>query len=1038
MNSKSKRVLCGVGAIVAAVAIAIGGTYAYTAFDHRNNPFRNAPNYQGRLVEDYEEKEWEIGGKIKKEVSVKNMGGTAQFPGKNWGDIYVRVKLKEHMDITPAGYVYYPVDATEKTRFMTDKEGSFVRFAATGSNHTLTGTQLNIIRSDSTAWNNVISDSAKRTTFTGALGPSDFVRIRGYYDTQDWWYIVTKANDLNGQYGSFVVADKGLDVTRMQSITGSTRAAGIDYGSGQNIRRADRYDNSECAYMLHFWDAADPALCALDTHKYAQWELGPYIMFDGWDGLPVDAWILNPLSGWATWGNALKPGESTDLLLKSVQPIMMPDGELFYVIHADMQCTDLNDMLTGDWKGDPWDIKYTFRPGGGSMPKIATIVTRYGSGWIQRGTEYLIDLRNQLLLVRDWGPLWDSDYPYTEDFTYVRTLDLDKIETFLEATEKHGFADWEPWYEWSDPDYPHAEPPTDLPVWGVETTFADWATKSSGGYCAYPDTWDAMRMAFYELTGVENVWKFAARPVGVPFSMGPSQSHPAHSAPISQWMTGVVSTKAELDAFVQASKDIFVEPDPGYKGWAPLFAAYDEAYFEDNALVFLEFSAGPTASYTIDSLTRVGDSLQLNLVWTTPEGPPVSGLQFYWLSLEVKKSDIAGVTAVKTTSTIEYIVFYHTAVQVNTHARAKQETSADQALVVTSKAQLEQFVDAYGDVNNILTPKLAGYDDAFFSIHSLVLITRTEPSGSISHRITDVVRNNDTMTVSIQRNMPYGEMTWDMAYWVFALEVEKDSVAGINAVKTAYTTRMKPDPAAEILTIRIAHHDHGHTIDSYLVNLRHKSFSGWPMQGNSFHHGLGVSEIEAFRVAAQQHGFAGWEESYVDENIADGHQWSIEIEWADYTQKRITGSNAYPATWEAMAWALESLTGIDVLNANVGLLQKHGLTMQVNAWLDYMPTAPPTAGPRPHFVVTIESSTGAAVPDVSVWAEIKRITSTTPIYRASLSADETGLASYKTFRVQDASQLGMVLGETLGVYITVTIGGEVRTLRFYPLVFRTD
>jgi len=364
MNQKTKRILSGVGAVIVALALLIGGTYAYTAYDHRSNPFRNDPNYQGRLVEDYEEKDWEKDVKIKKEISVKNMGGTEQFPGKNWGDIFVRVKLKEHMDITPIDYVYYPEnDQVNKVRFMTDKEGNFVRFTASGTNGTITTAQLTTVRS-SPVWNNVIANAADRTAFTNSLVPANFIRLCGYYDSQDYWYVVTKAGDPNGQYGSFVVVDKTLDVTRMQSITGSDRATGIDYGSGLHIQDPSEHDNEECLYPTHYWDEDEPEICELKSHDYVSWELGPsIILIDDWDGQAADAWILNPVTGWATWGNALQPGESTDLLLKSVTPIRFPDGDMLYVIHADMQCTDRMDMLREDfWKDDdgnddPWDIE---------------------------------------------------------------------------------------------------------------------------------------------------------------------------------------------------------------------------------------------------------------------------------------------------------------------------------------------------------------------------------------------------------------------------------------------------------------------------------------------------------------------------------------------------------------------------------------------------------------------------------------------------------------------------------------------------------
>ena len=196
MTTSTKRILCAAGAAVVALALAIGGTFAYTAYEHKSNPMRNNPNYQGRLVEDFDpDPDWEVDHAIKKEVSVKNMGGTDQYPGANWGDIYVRVKLKEHMDLTPIQYIYYPAsDPAFNTRFMVDKDGDFVRFEVGAG----TAPDMAAIRGDA-IWSNVITDPAKRAAFIAGLQASDFIKLKGYYDDQEYWYLVTKENDPNGQ-----------------------------------------------------------------------------------------------------------------------------------------------------------------------------------------------------------------------------------------------------------------------------------------------------------------------------------------------------------------------------------------------------------------------------------------------------------------------------------------------------------------------------------------------------------------------------------------------------------------------------------------------------------------------------------------------------------------------------------------------------------------------------------------------------------------------------------------------------------------------
>jgi len=759
MTVRTKRVLGGIGAAVVVLALLIGGTFAYIAYDHRANPFRNAPDYQGRLVEDFEEKDWEINRKIKKEISVKNMGGTAQFPGKNWGDIFARVKLKEHMDITPVDYVYYPDSSMTKTRFMTDKQGRFVKFAATGT----IDSQLASIKSNS-IWNQVIADNQLRTAFLNGLTAASFIRLRGYYDTQEYWYVITKAGDPNGQYGSFVVIDRALDVTKMQSITGSDRATGIDYGAGHN--------NGECEYPVHFWDEDEPETCTLNSHGYVSWQLGDsVVMLDDWDGALVDKWILDPVSGWATWGNALKPGQSTGLLLKSITPIKMPDGEMYYIIHADLECTSLNNM------GGDWSIKDAVGGGGGNALGISEIVTTFYSGWTILGTQYKIDLINKSLWIKDWGPLWEEDRPWTEEFTFMHALEEDKIESFLAAAQRNGFADWEPWYEYYHIDEETGiviPPPTDGPVWSVETTFADGTKKNSGGYMTYPDTWDAMVQAFYELTGVEHVWSFAAR------------------------------------------------------------------------------------------------------------GP------------------------------VPYYIPFHVGVQVNTYVR--QDTELDRALLVSSKAELEGFMAAYWGDSTVTMPAFAGYDDAFFSAQSLILITRTEPSGGIFHEPLILNRLGNSRRAGIKHCIPQGPLTADMAYWIFALEVENIYVAGVTDVEAEYYTITRPDRFAQVDDISIAHYNFSDTLARYRIDLKNKEFWIYNLSGSGYEaRALADDKIEAFRYAAHVNFFHDWGGGYGDQLPSDGRHWSVEAYFSDRMNLSSHGSNAYPANWDAMALAFYELTGENIL-----------------------------------------------------------------------------------------------------------------------------
>jgi len=123
-------------------------------------------------------------------------------------------------------------------------------------------------------------------------------------------------------------------------------------------------------------------------------------------------------------------------------------------------------------------------------------------------------------------------------------------------------------------------------------------------------------------------------------------------------------------------------------------------------------------------------------------------------------------------------------VQVNTHGSTGKP---DRVEIIRSKAALQTFYNKSSDPNKeaLLQPKLARYDDAFFAERALVLITRTEPSGSIRHEVRSVSLQGDLLVVILTRSLPEMQ-TMDMAHWVIALEVRKDDIADAARVAAAF------------------------------------------------------------------------------------------------------------------------------------------------------------------------------------------------------------------------------------------------------------
>jgi hypothetical protein len=76
---------------------------------------------------------------------------------------------------------------------------------------------------------------------------------------------------------------------------------------------------------------------------------------------------------------------------------------------------------------------------------------------------------------------------------------------------------------------------------------------------------------------------------------------------------------------------------------------------------------------------------------------------------------------------------------------------------------------------------------------------------------------------------------------------------------------------------------------------------------------LSEEKIAAFLEQCDLYGFTAWERNYDDIMLADGHRWYVLITYADGSEQVTRGSNDYPAAYDDMAGAFETLTGEDVL-----------------------------------------------------------------------------------------------------------------------------
>jgi len=377
MSTRKKRTIYSIGAIIVALALLIGGTYAYSLFEHKSNFLKKDARTQARLVENFEdEDDWMVNTELTKEISVMNMGNTTQFPNKGWSDIFVRVQLKEFMEIKSVNYEYYydgynpsAPAAGEKdyVRFMIDRSGNFVRVPV--SSAATKSAAVTAFINNPSNWTDVLDDPNVATSqFLQSLSASDFVEIQGFYDDEPYYYIKTSKNFPNGQYGAGVVmkkivSDTGIDIPGM---VGVKKATDVDYTNYKDSV-AWHDHTEECDYPAHVWDPDDPEFCNFGTHYYVEWNMNPdhYMYYSEWLESPgiYEKWILDPATGWAYWGSPIPefdPSNTTanvtSTLLDSIKLINHPSGEFFYVIHVDMEAYDIIELP------DDWLIRDAFKP----------------------------------------------------------------------------------------------------------------------------------------------------------------------------------------------------------------------------------------------------------------------------------------------------------------------------------------------------------------------------------------------------------------------------------------------------------------------------------------------------------------------------------------------------------------------------------------------------------------------------------------------------------------------------------------------------
>ncbi|MEY8458923.1 hypothetical protein [Lactococcus ileimucosae] len=316
MNKEQKRKL-GVLAVLG-LALLVGGTFAFTAFNQRvtNDRLRDNEFEVGGRVHDYYNRDTE-----NKDVFVENYGEE---------EIMVRIRLSEFMDIRKRGATDFEPLVGEAVRDEVDTW---------------------------TTWKPNADNINQRQTGTDSAFFNDYSNLTFGWDRGEEfapWYLPTFNHVENDPRAA--AAGHARDYFTSDATDGVTNGA-THPGDG-----TDAYWTED---SLPYDNSAGDWFGSQVTHEVAQHlqqERSPMTM-EQWEKLENnekigDFWVVDHQTGWAYWASKLQPEETTSYLLDAAQMTEMAHdirGSYYYGIHVSSHLIspeNSDDFLGNDSEGE--------------------------------------------------------------------------------------------------------------------------------------------------------------------------------------------------------------------------------------------------------------------------------------------------------------------------------------------------------------------------------------------------------------------------------------------------------------------------------------------------------------------------------------------------------------------------------------------------------------------------------------------------------------------------------------------------------------
>lgn len=388
-NPKHRKI-AGILAAILAVAILATGTLAVVLpFQHKSNEFDATGGIDPTCIdpdvtlwdefEPEDAKDWQAGPQnaIDKVVYVENTGSVP---------VYVKIQLKEYMEIFEKEFdgtllPMWKVSANPLAPTMVNEAGKPSLFGIIPNSDLWAVVKAGDMAKDGTTPIDATANAANIANVKALFQDMGFEANTVAYFTeaisgQEGWFVVTEKGEKNGQYGRYAWADDGTErVTINKNVIGTKPKAGAPTPNVPNYGLHER--NAECNYDVRKWnksggiDSVDKAFMSWvswmlgeDVIYMADWLAGTASVDNGTTTIPAGEagpyWIIDT-DGWIYWGEAIAVGDTTSDFLQKVSLNKQPTGDMYYVIHIDMEaCTE---PMT-DWPGAPINRINVINPAG--------------------------------------------------------------------------------------------------------------------------------------------------------------------------------------------------------------------------------------------------------------------------------------------------------------------------------------------------------------------------------------------------------------------------------------------------------------------------------------------------------------------------------------------------------------------------------------------------------------------------------------------------------------------------------------------------